>query len=153
MGWIILLIVLGVVLFFAELVLLPGITIAAAGAFCCLVVAAAWTFVSYGVFTGFVVLAIILVILGVMMALFLRRRTWHNMSLHTEIKESIARPIEELVAVGALGIAHTRLAPMGNVLIEGKVYEAKTFGEFLDAKSHIEVIGYDNQALIVKGII
>ncbi|MEG2319811.1 MAG: serine protease, partial [Mucinivorans sp.] len=83
MGWIILLIVLGVVLFFAELVLLPGITIAAAGAFCCLVVAAAWTFVSYGLFTGFVVLAIILVILGVMMALFLRRRTWHNMSLHT----------------------------------------------------------------------
>ena len=58
MLWITLLIILGLLLFLAELVLLPGITIAAVGAFCCLVGAAAWAYVDGGLVVGFTVLGI-----------------------------------------------------------------------------------------------
>lgn len=150
MGWIILLIALGLLLYFAELVLLPGITIAAIGAFCCLVAATSWAFAGYGVATGIIVLVIVLVLLGIITALFLRPKTWKKVSLHTEIKESIDTAINLQVAIGAHGQAITRLAPMGKVMVDGKVFEAKTMGSYVDEHSKIEVLGYDNSALIVK---
>lgn len=150
MFWIVLLIILGVILFFAELVLLPGITIAAVGAFCALVVAAAWAFAEFGIVTGFIVLGIIIALVLVMLALFLRPKTWKKVALHTEIKETIDRPISELCKIGDAARALTRLAPMGKVVLEGKVYEAKTMGEYVDEGTEVEVIDFDNQNIIVK---
>lgn len=150
MFWIVLLIVLGTILFFAELVLLPGITVAAVGAFCALVSAASWAFIEYGFLTGFIVLGIILAIVTVMMIFFLRPKTWKKVTLHTEIRETIDRPINELCKVGDHASVLTRLAPMGKVIIEGRVYEAKTMGEYVDEGGEATVIGFDNQNVIVK---
>ncbi len=150
MIWIIMLIVLGLILFFAELVILPGITVAAVGAFCCLVAAVAWSFAEYGLGTGFTTLAAVMLLIVVMLIIFLRPRTWNSVALKTEISESIDIPIEELVTIDSCGKSLTRLAPMGKVLIEGRTYEAKTMGEYLDEGSIIKVIGYDNQNIIVE---
>lgn len=148
--WIILLIVLGTILFFAELVLLPGITIAAVGSFCALVAAASWAFIDYGLATGFAVLGIIIAIVVVMTIFFLRPKTWKKVTLHTEIRDTIDRPIEELCKIGDTAKVLTRLAPMGKVIIGGKVYEAKTMGQYVDEGGEAEVIGFDNQNVIVK---
>lgn len=148
--WIILFIIFGIILFFAELVLLPGITIAAVGSFCCLVAAAAWSFAEFGVVAGFITLGIILVLVLVMVVLFLRPKTWKKVTLSTQIKESIDSPIEHLCQIGQQGEALTRLAPMGKVIICGHTFEAKTMGDYIDQMSGIEVIGFDNQNVIVK---
>lgn len=150
MVWIILLIVLGLILFFAELVLLPGITVAAVGAFLCLVAAVGWAFVDYGLLTGFVVLAVVLFLLGVMMALFLRPKTWKKLALDTKIKEAVDDAIDTKVAIGATGIAITRLAPIGKVMINGNTYEAKSPTDYIDQQTKIVVVGYENFSLIVN---
>lgn len=148
--WIILLIVIGVVLLLAELLLLPGITIAAIASFCCLVGASAWVFSEFGVGLGFLTLGIITLLVIIILAIFLRPKTWNKMALKTEIKESINAPIDKLVPSDSTGRALTRLAPMGKVLIEGQTYEAKTMGAYIDEGTQIKVIGYDNQNVIVE---
>ncbi len=150
--WIILLILLGLLLFLAELVLLPGITVAAVGAFCCLVGAVTWAFVGGGMVMGFIVLAVVVVMLVLLTILFLRPRTWNRFALKTNI-ESQVQPveIEKQVEVGVQGITLTRLAPMGKVQIDGQIFEAKSLDSYIDPRQEVIVIGYDNATLVVRG--
>lgn len=150
MFWIILLVVIGLLLYFAELVLLPGITVAAVGSFCCLVTAAALAFVWGGVGQGFVVLGVILVLIILTTIIFLRPKTWKKAALHTNITETIDDAINSQCSVGQQGRAITRLAPMGKVTIGGRTFEAKTTGQYVDEGSTVEIIGFDNQNIIVK---
>lgn len=150
--WITLLILLGLLLFLAELVLLPGITVAAVGAFCCLVGAVTWAFVGGGMVMGFIVLAVVVVLLVLLTILFLRPRTWNRFALKTNI-ESQVQPveIEKQVEVGVQGITLTRLAPMGKVQIDGQIFEAKSLDSYIDPRQEVIVIGYDNATLVVRG--
>ena len=149
MWWIILLIVGGLVLYFAELVLLPGITVAGFTAFCALGGAAVGAFME-GAEVGWWVVGAEALGLAVLTALFLRPRTWNRVALKTEIKASVGELPSERFRVGDRGVALTRLAPMGNVLIEGVTVEAKTRGGYVDAGVGVEVIGFENGSLIVK---
>lgn len=151
MTWIILLIILGLLLFLAELILLPGITLAAAGSFCCLVAAVTWAFVDMGFTTGFVVLGIVVFLLIILTILFLRPRTWNRFALKANIESQVQSvEIEQQVEVGVQGITLTRLAPMGKVDIGGKIFEAKSLDSYIDPRREVVVIGYDNSNIIVR---
>ncbi|WP_294591393.1 NfeD family protein [uncultured Rikenella sp.] len=149
--WITLLILLGLLLFVAELVLLPGITLAAVGAFVCLVSAATWAFAGGGVVTGFIVIGIIVLCLSILTLLFLRPKTWNRVALKTNI-ESQVQPveIEKQVEVGVQGYTLTRLAPMGKVQIGDTIFEAKSLDSYVDPRREVIVIGYDNASLVVR---
>ena len=149
MTWIILLLIVATLLFFAELVLLPGITFAAIGAFCCFVTAIAWAFVDHGPTTGFLILGISLFIVTALTAVFLRRKTWDKLTLHTEIKEPVTSSASN-VPIGTEGKTLSRLAPIGTVLIDGEIIEAKSLADFIDPHTRVIVIGIDNFSLIVK---
>jgi membrane-bound serine protease (ClpP class) len=51
---------------------------------------------------------------------------------------------------GKTGTAHTVLRPSGKVLIDGKLYDAYTRGEYIERGSGIEVISNEGPALKVK---
>ena len=51
------------------------------------------------------------------------------------------------------GTAHTALRPMGQVKIEERLYQAKTYGEFVDQGQTIEIIAIENHYLVVKSIV
>ena len=140
----------GVLLYIVELVLLPGITIAAIGSFCALVGAVSWAYAGYGAVTGTIVLGISLICILIITALFLRPKTWKKVALKTEITETIGESIESQVHQGATGTALTRLAPMGKVQIDGKIYEAKSLDSYIDPRSEVTVTGYENSNIIVK---
>lgn len=152
MGWIILLIIIGLILYFAELVLLPGITIAAIGSFACLTGAITLAFMNLSLTTGFIILSIVVVLLIIMTILFLRPKTWNKAALHTEIRNSIAQPISTLVPLGTQAVTLTRLAPMGKVIINGETFEAKSLDSFIDQQTPVIVTNYDNQTIIVQPI-
>lgn len=151
--WITLLIFLGLLLFIAELVLLPGLTLAALGSFCCLVGAVTWAFVAGGTAAGFITLGIVVVLLIILTALFLRPRTWNRFTLKTNI-ESRVQPleIETQVEVGVQGTTLTRLAPMGKVQIGGRTFEAKSLDSYIDPRRQVTVIGYDNASIVVRPV-
>jgi membrane-bound serine protease (ClpP class) len=51
---------------------------------------------------------------------------------------------------GKKGVAHTILRPSGKVLIEGKIYDAFTQGEFIESGKEVEVIGDETTSLRVR---
>jgi membrane-bound serine protease (ClpP class) len=53
---------------------------------------------------------------------------------------------------GKSGTAHTVLRPSGKVIIDGKLYDAYTRGDFIEKGQQIEVISDEGSALKVKSI-
>ncbi len=153
MSWLIaLLIVVGALMLVVELVLLPGITIAAIGALGCYGGAAWLAWDSYGVRGLLVVVAIIIVLTVAATWFSLRAKTWQRFALGDKIESRSQESPERKVKVGDRGVAQGRLAPMGKVTIDGRDYEAKTTGGFVDQRTEVEVVGFENFDLIVKPV-
>lgn len=151
MGYIILLLIFGVLFLVAEIVLLPGFSVGALLAMVC-----------YGsaIYLGFeqsvtigVVTLIVALLSAVVATIFsLRAKTWQRFALKQEIRsKSMPQPSDELEP-GTRGLTLSRLSPMGKVSIEGKIYEAKSLDAYIDPKQEVEVVGFENFSVIVKKI-
>ncbi len=149
MGLIVSLIVLGLVLLFAEILLIPGIGIAGILGVISMGVSSYLAFTGYGVTTGLIVLAVILTILILMLVWVLRAKTWKRMSLETNI-DSKAVSLEVPVAVGDKGVAVTRLAPMGNARFGNKSIEVTSFDGIIDPGTDVEVFAVEGMKVTVK---
>jgi membrane-bound ClpP family serine protease len=153
MWWLIaLFIVVGALMLVVELVLLPGITIAAIGALGFYGGAAWLAWNNYGVKGLLVVVAIVIVLTVVATWFSLRAKTWQRFALGDRIESRSQEAPERKVKIGDRGTALGRLAPMGTVMIDGRNYEAKTTGGFVDQQTEVEVIGFENFNVIVKPI-
>lgn len=153
MWWLIaILIILGALLLVAELVLLPGITIAGIGALACYCGAAYIGYANYGAAGIAVSVAVIVVVSIIATWLSLRAKTWQKLALDQNIESKSQESPEKSVKTGERGVAITRLAPVGKVIIGGETYEAKVVDAFLDQQTEVEVTGFDNFTVIVKPI-
>lgn len=150
MWLIIALVLIGVLLLVAELVLLPGISVAGVGALLAFGVAIFYAFFEYGVLWGVVTLTVTVVLAVIAVFVSLRSNTWQRLSLKTTI-DSASTPIPQQnnIRMGQVGITLTRLAPMGKVRIGEVTVEAKAVDDFIDPKQPVEVIGFDNTVVIV----
>ena len=52
--------------------------------------------------------------------------------------------------VGDRGVAISRIAPMGKVEIAGKYYEAKSVDVLIDQREQVEVVGFENNSIVVR---
>lgn len=100
--WLILILVLiGVLLLVAELVLLPGISVAGIGSLLAFGAAIFYAFIQYGVLIGLVTLtaAVLLSVLAVFISL--RANTWQRLSLKATIDStSTPTPQQNNILVG-----------------------------------------------------
>lgn len=111
MWLIITLIIVGILLLVAELVLLPGISVAGIGAFLSLAVAAVYGFFLYGILGGSVVLAAIIIVAVAAVVISLRANTWQRLSLKSTIDATSTPTAEQNdIRIGQRGETLTRLA-------------------------------------------
>lgn len=151
MTLIIALIIIGVLLVVAELVLLPGLSVAGIGALICYGIAIYFGFSTYGTNGGLIVIGSILILSVIATVLSLRARTWHKLALTQEIDGKSQIQPQDTLKIGDRGVTVTRLAPMGKVTIDGETYEAKSLGNiYLDPQQEIEIVGFENFNVIVK---
>ncbi len=150
MFYIILLIFLGVLFLVAELLLLPGISVGTILSLVCYGSAIYLAFDGYGTCTGVIAAVVVLLLSLITTMVSLRAKTWQRFSLKQEIDSSSMRLPENEISIGARGISVSRLSPMGKVEIGGKSYEAKSVDVYIDQKQPVEVVGFDNFAVIVK---
>lgn len=146
------LIVLGFLLLFLELFVVPGITIAGIGGGILLIGGAFLSFSEFGTVAGFVTLGIVfsLIIVGLFYAF--KARTWRGITLNKAIDSKLnVIELEEVVS-GDTGKAISRLAPIGKVLLHDQYYEAKTLNDFIIEGSEIEVVKVNKGQIIVKSI-
>lgn len=151
MWLIITLIILGALLLVAEIILLPGLTIAGIGGFIAYGAAIYLGFSYYGTTGGFIVIGAAVAVSVLSIVLSLRAKTWQRLSLKQNI-DSTSQPLpENEIKPGDRGMAVTRLAPMGKVQINDETYEAKSLGDlYVDQKTEVEVVGFENFSVIVK---
>ena len=152
MFFIILLIFFGLLFLIAELVLLPGISIAALLSLVCYGSSVYLAFRDYDSSTGCIIVGAILVLSLVAVIVSLRAKTWQRFSLEQKIPASSMPEPEKELQLGTRGKSVSRLSPMGKVEIDGRTYEAKSQDVYIDPRSEVEVVGFENFSVIVRKI-
>jgi membrane-bound ClpP family serine protease len=150
MFYIILLIVLGLLFLVAEIVLLPGVSVGALLALVCDAIYLAFRY--HDTPTGIVVVVLIVILSLVATILSLRAKTWQRFSLRQKIDSSSMPSPQTRLRLGERGVTLSRLSPMGRVEIGGELYEAKSLDAYVDPRTEVEVVGFENFSVIVKPI-
>ena len=152
MFYIVLLILFGVLFLVAELLLITGSVIGTLLAMVCYGSAIYLAFAQHGTTTGSIVVAAVALVSLLATIISLRAKTWRKISLHQELESSSMPQPEQKLKIGDQGVALSRLAPTGKVEIGGEVFEARSVDVFVDQRSEVEVVGFENFTVIVKKI-
>jgi len=147
---IIFLIILGIILFYVEFLIIPGVTIAGIAGAICIIVGIYFGYKEYGAPEGHYILGLTAVAAVFSVFIMLRSNTWKNIALNTKIDGKTSSSLESEVNIDETGETVTRLNPYGKVLINNKLYVAKSFSSYIDPKVKIEVKKIDGSHLIVK---
>ena len=131
MFYIVLLIFFGLLFLVAELVLLPGVSIGAILALVCYGSSIYLAFRDLGPVAGSVVVLVILVLSLIATVVSLRAKTWQRISRKQKIKS-------------------TSMPTLPDQELNGRTYEAKSLGAYVDPRKEIEVVGFENFSVIVK---
>ena len=135
---IIALIVAGLLLFMAEVFLIPGLSLAGIASAGCLIYVNYYAFAQLGATGGLVTLIISLCSYIIMLIWFLRSKAIDKLALKKNIDSTVGTPAEQEVKIGDTGVAITRLALIGNAEING-IIEVKSADGFLNEHTPIVV--------------
>ncbi len=150
---IIILIILGILLFVIEFLLVPGITIAGIGGLVLTVFGIYKAFNDYGATVGIWVLFGTILLSVFVIAMSLRARTWDRLMLNTNMDSTVDKKLtDDQVKVGDRGTTLTRMAPMGKIVVNDLVREAKSIDGFVDEHSEIEIVSIEGTRISVKPI-
>lgn len=150
---IIILIVLGILLFVIEFLLVPGVTIAGIGGLILTVFGVYKAFSDFGSTVGVWVLIGTILMSVFVIVMSLRARTWSRLMLKTDIHGTVDKDLtEDQVKIGDTGTALTRLAPMGKILVNDLVREAKSIEGYIDVHSDVEVASVQGTRISVKPV-
>ena len=152
MGFIIVLILVGLVLIFAEIMLIPGIGVAGILGPLSMGGSCFYAFNQMGNTTGAIVTAVNALLLVALSVWVLRAKTWKKFTLNTNIDSKAIDMTGESLAVGDCGKTVTRLAPMGTAIIRDKAYEVKALEGMMDPGVEVEVVLIEDNRIYVKPV-
>lgn len=155
MDWsiIIALLVAGILFLLAEILVLPGATVAGILGFVLIGIAIFLTYKTRSTTEGHIVVAVALVLSVTTLVLALRSRTWKKAMLDRAIDSKVNVIDDQLVKPGDKGVSISRLAPAGKGKINNQIFEVHTQGEFLDPDKKFEVVKVEGYKIIVKPLI
>lgn len=152
MGFIITLILVGLVLIFAEILLIPGVGVAGVLGLLSLGGSCFYAFTQMSTTAGIIVTVINVALIVGLTIWVLRAKTWKKLTLETNIV-SKAVPSERIsISVGEKGRTVTRLAPMGTVLFGESAVEVKALEGMIDPDVDVKVVLIENEKIYVSTI-
>ena len=150
MGFIIVLILVGLVLIFAEILLIPGIGIAGALGLLSMGGSCFYAFNQIGTNAGVIVTVINAALIVGLTIWVLRAKTWKKMTLETNIESKAVSSESAVLAVGDRGKTITRLAPMGTVRFGENAVEVKALEGLVDPGTDVEVVLIEDNRIYVR---
>ena len=147
---IIALIIVALVLMVIEMLLIPGFGIAGLGAIGAFGYANYYAFTEIGNLAGFITLTSTLFLAIVIIVFVLRSRSMDKLALNKNIDSTVANEASKAVRVGDTGVTITRLALIGNALINDSIIEVKSCDGFLDENTPIIVERIVENVIMVK---
>jgi membrane-bound ClpP family serine protease len=151
MGLIITLILVGLVLIFAEVLLIPGVGIAGVLGLLSMGGSCYYAFAELGNTTGVIVTAVNALLIVALTIWILRAKTWKRLTLNTNIDAKAVVP-EVVVEVGQQGRTVTRLAPMGAARFGNNVLEVTSYQGMIDSGTDVKVVAVDGMKVYVDAV-
>lgn len=150
MGLIVTLILVGLILVFAEILLVPGVGVAGILGLLSLGGSCYYAFYEFGNLTGGIVTGINGLLVIILTIYVLRAKTWKRMSLETNIDAKALENESSYVCVGDIGVAISRLAPMGTARFGEKTVEVKALEGMIDPGTEVEVVIIEDNRIFVS---
>lgn len=150
MGFIIVLILVGLVLIFAEILLIPGIGVAGVLGLLSMGGSCFYAFNQLGTNAGVIVTIVNAALIVALTIWVLRAKTWKRFTLNTNIDSKAIDLFEDKLSVGDRGRTLSRLSPMGSAKIMDEVYEVKALEGMIDSGVEIEVVLIEDNKIYVK---
>lgn len=150
MGLIISLIIIGLLLLFAEILLIPGVGIAGILGLVSLGGSCFYAFNQMGGTVGAIVTAVNVALVVGLSIYVLRAKTWKRLSLDTNINSKAVA--DTGLAVGDRGVTVSRLAPMGSVRFDTELVEVKALEGFVDPEVEVEIVLMEDGKIYVKPV-
>ena len=147
---IIFLIVLGIIMFYVEFLIIPGITFAGIAGFILVGIGIYFGYKQYGTPIGHYILGLTAIVSFLSVVFMLRSKTWEKIALETKIEGKSSHTVTDEVKIGDVGETITRLNPYGKIILNDKFYEAKSINSYIDPKTKIVVKKIDGSYIIVK---
>ncbi len=152
MGLVISLIIIGLLLMFAEILIIPGVGIAGILGVAAMVGSCVYAFLEIGQTAGVIVTAVNAVLLVVITIWVLRAKTWERLALATNIDSKAIVPEAEVVP-GTVGVTVTRLAPMGTARFGDLRLEVTAREGIIDPGVEVEVVEVDGIKVYVSAVV
>lgn len=141
---------IALLLFAIEIFLTPGFGVAGIAATVCVVIADAMVYFYFDRFTATVTLLGSIALVFLLVWWLARARTLERIALKANIDSTNATSDQLSVRPGQKGRALTRLALIGNAVIEGKTVEVKSTGDFIDEGTPIVVTAVQDALILVQ---
>lgn len=151
MGLVVTLIIIGLLLLFAEILLVPGVGVAGIFGLLSLVGSCCYAFFQMGTVAGAVVTAINVILVVGLTVYVLRAKTWKRLSLETNI-DAKAVGQNSNIKLGDRGVSVSRLAPVGTVRMESVLVEVKALEGIIDPDVEVEVVLIEEEKIYVQPV-
>jgi membrane-bound ClpP family serine protease len=154
MEWIIvgLLIILGLVLLIAEIIFIPGTTVAGVLGALMTVAGIYLSFDFFGDSVGAIILSISVFTASISIYYSFSTKTWEKLALH----DTLEKPAKEEEAeknkifVGNTGIAKTDLRPVGTGVFGGEFFEVTVMRGYIHAGTGIKIVKVTGNKIYVE---
>lgn len=146
------LIIIGLLLMFAEILIIPGVGIAGILGVAAMAGSCVYAFLEIGQTAGVIVTAVNAVLLVVITIWVLRAKTWERLALATNIESKAIVPEAEVVP-GTVGVTVTRLAPMGTARFGDLRLEVTAREGIIDPGVEVEVVEVDGIKVYVSAVV
>lgn len=152
MGFVITLILVGLVLLFAEILLIPGVGIAGILGLLSLAGSSYYAFVQMSTLAGVIVTSVNVVLVVALTVWVLRANTWKKLTLETNIASKAVPSETAVVAVGDKGKTLTRLAPIGTARFGEHAVEVKALEGMIDPGADVQIILIEDNKIYVETV-
>lgn len=149
-GFVIALLVLGVLLLFIEVLLIPGTTFVGILGFLGLSYALFEAFATHGVFVGWMSVLGVLFFIAILIYFGYKTKTLNFLMLNTQLEAKASEEITDFVKVGQLGKTISRLSPVGKAIFNDKYYEVYSKFSMIEPHQEIEIVEISDNKIIVK---
>jgi membrane-bound ClpP family serine protease len=144
------LIVIGFVLIFLEIFVLPGISVTGiVGSM--MVLAAIYFSYKLAAPLGHIMLTGAIIFTVILLRMMLKKKTWNKVSLHSQLNTKAVEGFNQ-INLGDEGIAMSRLSPIGTAKFNQKLLEVESISGLIESGEKIVISAIEQNKIFIKKI-
>lgn len=152
MGYLIALIILGLIFVLVEIFLTPGIGVAGVIGILFMGGSSYYAFYEFGDTSGYVVTGLNIALLLVLVVVTFKTKAWEKVSLKTNIDAKALNDDASQVRKGDVGRSMTRLAPMGTAKFGEFCTEVKALEGMIDPGVDVQIVLIEDNKIYVSPV-